>query len=125
MELETIGAAIVDSGLKVHKALGPGLMESIYEVCLVRELQARDIGCERQVSLPVIYDGVRLDAAYRADLIVGAAVIVEIKAVETLTPLHEAQLLTYLRLSDYRLGFLLNFNVALFKNGIKRLVHRL
>ncbi len=125
MELESIGAEIVESGLKVHKLLGPGLLESIYEACLVQELQSRGLICKRQVSLPIIYEGVTLESAYRADLIVGEAIIVEIKAAESLTPLHKAQLLTYLKLTGHKLKFLLNFNVVLFKHGIKRLANKL
>ncbi len=122
MEVERVAAEVVDSGLKIHKVLGPGLLESIYENCLCRELQTRGIDCQRQVSLPVVYEGVRLDAAYRIDVIVEHTIIVEVKAVEALTVLHEAQILTYLKLGNYRLGFLMNFNVVLFKNGIKRFI---
>ena len=119
---EGVAAAIVDSGLKVHKALGPGLLESAYEHCLVRELTKRGIGLERQVVLPIVYDGETLDAGYRLDLIVEGSVVVEVKAVDALTRLHEAQVLTYLKLSGCRIGFLMNFNVALFKQGLKRFV---
>jgi GxxExxY protein len=122
VEVERVAAEVVDSGLKIHKVLGPGLLESIYENCLCRELQTRGIDCQRQVSLPVVYEGVRLDAAYRIDVIVEHTIIVEVKAVEALTVLHEAQILTYLKLGNYRLGFLMNFNVVLFKNGIKRFI---
>ncbi len=122
MEVERVASEIVDSGLKVHKILGPGLLESIYENCLCQELRSRGIDCQRQASLPVVYEDVLLDAAYRIDLIVAQAIVVEVKAVETLTALHEAQLLTYLKLSSHRIGFLMNFNVVLFKHGLKRFI---
>ena len=120
-EVDALARQIVDSGLKVHRALGPGLLESAYEHCLAYELHARGISVKRQVALPIIYEGTTLDAGYRLDLVVADAIIVEIKAVDALTPLHEAQMLTYLKLSGCRLGFLINFNVALFKQGIRRL----
>jgi len=113
-------AEIVDAGLKVHRALGPGLLESVYEHCLAYELERRGIAARTQVALPIVYDGVRLDAGFRLDIVVENAVILEIKAVEELTRLHEAQILTYLKLSGYRLGFLMNFNVPLFKHGLRR-----
>ena len=113
-----LGAAIV-----VHRALGPGLLESTYEACLVYELTDRGMEVERQKPLPVDYRGVRIDCGYRIDLLVQNQVIVELKAVERLLPVHEAQLLTYLRLSGHRVGLLLNFNVPLMKDGIRRLVN--
>jgi GxxExxY protein len=122
LELERLGRAVVDAGLKVHRTLGPGLLESVYEHCLARELELRGVAARRQVALPITYEGVTLEVGYRLDLVVGDAVIVEIKAVEMLTRLHEAQVLTYLRLSNKRLAFLMNFNVTLFKNGLKRIV---
>jgi len=112
---------IVDAGLKVHRALGPSLLESAYERCLAYEFEMRGIPARRQVGLPIVYEGARLDEGYRLDLVVGSAVIIEIKAVGELTRLHEAQILTYLKLSGYRLGFLMNFNVALFKHGLRRM----
>jgi GxxExxY protein len=118
--IETLAREIVDSGLKVHKALGPGLLESAYEHCLAYELHARGIGLHRQVALPIIYEDTKLDAGYRLDILVENAVIIEIKAVDALTRVHEAQLLTYLKLSGYRLGFLINFNTPLFKHGLRR-----
>jgi GxxExxY protein len=119
---EEIGRQIVDAGLKVHKALGPGLLESVYEHCLARELAIRGMSVRKQVSLPIVYEGEILDAGYRIDLLVSEAVIVEVKSVEALLGIHQAQLLTYLRLSGRRLEFLMNFNVALLKQGLKRLV---
>ena len=120
-ELDGLARTIVDAGLKVHRALGPGLLESAYEHCLAHELHARGLSVARQVLLPIVYEGVTLDAGYRLDLLVEDKIIIEIKAVETLMPLAEAQVLTYLRLSGRRLGFLMNFNVQLFKNGIRRI----
>ena len=113
---------IIGSAIEVHKALGPGLLESAYESCLCHELKLRDIPFERQVELPVSYKGVKLDAGYRIDLVVNGLIIVELKAVERLEAIHEAQLLTYLRLSNHWLGLLINFNVAQMRFGIKRLV---
>ena len=105
----------------MHRALGPGLLESAYEACLVHELLQRRMAVQRQLPLPVTYDGLELDAGYRLDLLVASEVIVEVKAVEALSRLHEAQLLTYLKLSDRRLGFLMNFNTPLFKDGVRRI----
>ncbi|HXQ48083.1 MAG TPA: GxxExxY protein [Caulobacteraceae bacterium] len=119
--VERVCKAIVDSGLKVHRALGPGLLESAYEHCLAYELSSRGLSLARQVPLPIVYEAMRLEAAYRMDIVVGDAVVVEIKAVEALTRLHEAQVLTYLKLSGKRVGFLMNFNVELFKDGLRRL----
>ena len=121
-ETERVASILVDSGLKVHRALGPGLLESAYEHCLAYELEIRGLRVHRQVSLPIVYEGARLDAGYRLDLVVEHAVIVEVKVVEALMPVHHAQLLTYLKLSGCRIGFLMNFNVALFKHGLKRVV---
>ncbi|MDB5431154.1 MAG: hypothetical protein JWP35_2270 [Caulobacter sp.] len=120
--LEGLARTTIDAALKVHRALGPGLLESAYEHCLAYELNARGISFQRQVVLPINYDGHQLDAGYRLDLFVDRSIILEIKAVDALTRLHEAQVLTYLRLSSCRLGFLMNFNTPLFKNGLRRLV---
>ena len=113
---------LIDAGLKVHRALGPGLPESVYEQCFARELELRGIVARRQIWLPIRYEGVELQAGYRLDLVVEGMVIVEVKAVETLSRLHQAQLLSYLRLSGLHVGLLMNFNVELFKDGLKRLV---
>jgi GxxExxY protein len=121
-DLDAVARQIVDAGLKVHRALGPGLLESAYEHCLAYEIGLRGISVRRQVALPVEYEGARLDAGYRLDLLVADAIVVEVKAVEALSRLHEAQVLTYLKLSGHRLGFLMNFNVALFKDGVRRLL---
>jgi GxxExxY protein len=114
---ETIGAAI-----EVHRALGPGLLESAYEECLCKELTIRNISFERQKPLPLEYKGFKLECGYRIDLLVAGTVVVEVKAVEVLLPIHEAQLLTYLKLGGWKLGLLINFNVPVLKQGIKRLV---
>jgi GxxExxY protein len=121
-QAERLALVVVDSALKVHRALGPGLLESAYEHCLEHELARRGIPVSRQVVLPITYEGVTLDAGYRLDLVVDDSIIVEVKAVDALSRVHEAQLLTYLRLSGMRLGFLMNFNVQLFKQGLKRFV---
>jgi len=114
---EVIGAAI-----EVHRALGPGLLESAYEECLCRELVSRGVSFERQVSLPLEYKGVRLDCGYRLDLVIAGSVVVEVKAVEQIAPVHEAQLLTYMKLARCRIGLLINFHVPLLKNGVRRLI---
>lgn len=120
--VEAVGKQIVDAGLKVHRALGPGLLESVYEQCLAHELHARGLDVARQAPLQIIYEGLRLDGGYRLDLLVQNCVVVEVKAVEALSRLHEAQLMTYLKLSGRRLGFILNFNVELFSQGVRRRV---
>lgn len=121
-ETEEIARLVVDAAFAVHKNLGPGLLESVYEVCLCHELKKRGVSFRNQVSLPVFYDGERLDAGLRLDILAGESVIVELKAVEKHNPLFEAQLLTYLKLTGHRLGLLINFNVTLIKDGIKRIV---
>lgn len=121
--VEAVARSVVDGAFQVHMALGPGLLESAYEHCLTHELaERRGMRVNRQVTMPVRYGDTIIDAGYRLDLLVEDAVIVEVKAVESLLPIHEAQLLTYLRLSGLRLGFLMNFNVKLFKFGIRRFV---
>ena len=111
--------------MEVHRALGPGLLESAYETCLARELAIQGIAFEQQVELPVVYRGVPLSCGYRLDFLVEGELILELKAVEELLPIHEAQVLTYLKLSDKRIGLLINFNVALLKQGLRRIVHQL
>ena len=123
MELNEITEAIIGSAINVHKGLGPGLLERTYEVCLVHELVKMGLKTQAQVPLPVHYDGIRLDAGYKIDLLVEDRVIVELKAVDALHPLHEAQLLSYLKLSGKKLGLLINFNVRMLKNGIKRIAN--
>lgn len=122
-ELNRITEQIIMSAIEVHRALGPGLLESAYEACLVYELAQQGHHVEQQKPLPVIYKGVQLDAGYRLDLLVDGLVIVELKAVEQLLPIHEAQLLPYLKLSGCRVGLLINFNVLVLKQGIRRLVN--
>ena len=125
MELNEISGSVIDSAMKVHTALGAGMLESAYEVCLIYELRKRQFNAQSQLALPIVYDGVRLDAGYRIDLLIENAVIVELKAVERVLPIHEAQLLSYLKLSGKKLGLLLNFNVVHFRDGIKRIVNNL
>lgn len=123
MEVNDVSGAVVDSSMKVHSALGPGLLESAYEACLVRELRKRGFHVECQVGIPVRYDGETLDVGYRADLVVEGCVLVELKSIETVLPIHKAQLLSYLRLSGKEVGLLINFNVEHLKNGIKRVIN--
>ena len=122
MERDPLTEKIIGAAIDVHCALGPGLLESAYESCLSHELSLRNVSFRRQVPISVRYKGVDLDCGYRTDLIVGDSVVVEIKAVERLTSLHEAQILTYLRLADLPTGLLMNFNTTVLKNGIKRFV---
>ena len=119
-EINRITGAVVDAALKVHSHLGPGLLESAYESCLLHELHKRGIPVRSQVTLAIQYDSVKIDAGYRLDLLVADLVVVEIKAIDKIRPVHEAQLLTYLKLSQLRVGLLLNFNVVHMKNGITR-----
>lgn len=121
-EIERVGKLILDAAYKVHTALGPGLLESVYEACLAYEIRRSGASLETQVQMPVAYDSIHVDAGIRLDMLVEKCVIVEIKAVENLNSLHEAQLLTYLRISGLRLGFLINFNVLHLRDGIKRMV---
>ena len=120
-ELDLLARSVVDAALKVHRSLGPGLLESVYEICLCHELSKRAIPFQRQLLLPVRYDGIRLDAGLRIDVLVANCLVLELKAVDELHPLHEAQVLTYLKLAEKRLGLLINFNVVLIKDGMKRI----
>ena len=122
MEINQITEAIIGAAIEVHRALGPGLLKSAYEECLCHELTIRQVPFERQRSLPVVYKGLHLDCGYRLDLVVADQVVVEIKAVEQLLPVHEAQLLTYLKLGGWQAGLLINFNVPVLKQGIRRRV---
>lgn len=117
---EEVTREIVDSAIEVHRLLGPGLLESVYEECLCSELAERSIGFERQVPIPVLYKGKKLECGFRADLIVEGRVVLELKSVEKLQPIHEAQLLTYLRLSGMKVGFVLNFNERTLRAGLLR-----
>jgi GxxExxY protein len=122
VEIEAIARDVVDCGLKVHRALGPGLLESAYEACLAHEIAKRSYVVRRQIALPIIYDGLHLDAGYSIDLLISDSVLIEVKAVDNLLSIHQAQLMTYLKLSGHHLGFLMNFNVAMFKNGLRRII---
>ncbi len=121
-ERDSLTESVIGLAIEVHRALGPGLLESAYQECLCYELKAKGIAFGRQVALPVVYKSVKLDCGYRMDLVVDDRLVVELKTVEKILPIHEAQLLTYLRLSGIRTGLLLNFNTAVLKNGIKRMV---
>jgi GxxExxY protein len=112
--------AIIGAAMEVHRALGPGLLESTYEMCVWRELAIRGIPFERQVPIPEEYKGVKLDCGYRADIVVDGTILLEIKAIDSLLPIHDAQLLSYLKLGGWKIGLLINFNVELLKNGLRR-----
>ncbi len=120
-----IARVIVDAAYKVHTALGPGLLETVYEAALAYEIEKRGLSVVRQQPLPVVYEGVELEEGFRADLVIENKLIVELKSVEAVAPVHKKQLLTYLRLADKRLGLLINFGAALIKDGISRVVNRL
>ena len=122
-QLNAVTEQIIGAAMEVHRTIGPGLLESQYEACLAHELRERGFRVEQQKPLPVIYKGVRLDCGYRLDMVINESVIVEIKAVEKLTTVHDAQLLSYLRLLDCRVGLLLNFHCTMLKNGIRRIVN--
>jgi len=124
-DLNICSGAVVDGAMQVHSALGPGLLESAYELCLAHELRMRGIQVETQVAVPIIYKGFRLDAGYRIDLLVENEIVIEAKSVAKLLPVHEAQLLSYLRLANRRLGLLINFNIPHLRDGIKRMVNGL
>ncbi len=125
MTENAIATEIVDAAFRIHMTLGPGLLESVYDTVLAYELGRRGLRTVRQLAIPVVYENVRIDAGFRADLVVEEKVIVEIKSVEVLLPVHKKQLLTYLRLADMRLGLPINFHVALIEDGITRIVNRL
>jgi GxxExxY protein len=125
MHENDIGARVLGCALKVHKTLGPGLLENAYESCLAHELGKAGLDFKRQLTLPLIYDGMTIDTGYRLDLLVADLVVVEVKAIEALAPIHEAQLLSYLKLGRWRLGYLLNFNVKLMRDGVRRMVNGL
>lgn len=124
-EIERVATQIVDACVQVHRELGPGLLESTYQVCLAHELRTRELEVRCEVMLPVQYSGIQIEAGYRIDMLIADCVVIENKALSSLLPIHEAQLLTYLKLSGFRLGFLVNWNVPLIRNGIKRMVNRL
>ncbi|NCO34570.1 MAG: GxxExxY protein [Armatimonadetes bacterium CG2_30_59_28] len=124
-DIEGIATDIVDCAIKVHRALGPGLLESAYQACLAYELRKRGHAVECELELPLEYEGVRIEVGYRIDMLIDDLVIVENKAVEKVHPVVEAQLLTYLKLKECKLGFILNWNVPLMKDGVKRMVNKL
>jgi GxxExxY protein len=124
MELNQLTERVIGACIEIHRTLGPGLLESAYEECLCHELRLAGLGFERQRPLPVAYKGVQLDCGYRLDLVIEEKLIVELKAVQELLPIHEAQLLTYLKLSGLTVGLLINFNVPVLRRGIRRLVNR-
>jgi len=123
MGINDTSGAVVDSAIKVHSALGPGLLESAYHACLAHELRKRGLIVLTHVALPVMYEDIKLDLGYRVDLLVERSVVVELKAVTRLMPIHEAQLLSYLKLGGFRAGLLINFHVDRLKNGIKRMIN--
>lgn len=125
MKANEVTEQIIASAIEVHRALGPGLLESAYEACLVYELSQRGLYFQRQSALPVVYKDVRIDCGYRPGLLVDRQIVVELKAIDRIAPIHEAQLLSYLKLSGCQVGLLINFNVRLLKDGIRRLVHGL
>ncbi len=120
-----LGEAILGAAMKVHSGLGPGLLESVYEACLSHQLNEQGLKVGRQISLPVEYGGQRIEAGFRVDILVEDKVVIEIKAIDRFAPIHMAQMLTYLRLGGFKLGYLLNFNVAHMRDGIKRVVNNL
>lgn len=122
-ELNILSKSILDVCLSVHREMGPGLLESIYELCLLEEFRQRNINVTSQVSIPLMYKGKELSKDFRIDILVENEIIIEIKSVDTILPVHTAQIISYLKLADKRLGFLVNFNVDLLKNGFKRVVH--
>lgn len=125
MDIEEIGKKIIGAAIKVHCALGPGLLESAYQKCLDYELRKTGLKVECEISLPIKYEDVKIDAGYRIDMLVEDCIIIENKTAEKLLPIHEAQLLTYLKMKNCKLGFLLNWHVVLMKDGIKRMVNNL
>ncbi len=122
MEINELTEQIIGAAIEVHRGLGPGLLESVYEECLCHELSLRKMEFERQVQLPVTYKGINLDCGYRIDILVAKTVVVEIKSVETLEPIHQAQVMTYLKMGGWKIGLLFNFNSVLLKDGFKRIV---
>jgi len=123
MDINEITGTIVDAAMTVHSELGPGLLESTYEACLIHELKSRNIHIQNQLTLPVVYKQTQIDTGYRIDILVEDKVIVELKVAERLLPIHEAQLLTYLKLSNKKVGLLINFNTLRLKHGIKRIAN--
>ena len=125
MKENNIGTKIIESAIKVHKELGPGLLELIYEIALIHELKKYGFNVKRQVIIPILYEGIKFDEGFKADIIVNDIIIIELKSVEYIKPVHKKQLLSYLRLANIKLGYLINFNEALLKDGITRIVNNL
>ncbi len=125
MDENAVSKAVIGCAIEVHRAIGPGLLESVYQKCLARELELQGVSFREEVPLPVAYKGVSFESAYRLDMVVANKIVLELKAVEHLLPVHEAQLLSYLRLAHLKLGLLINFNVPALKSGIKRIVNHL
>ena len=125
MDIDHLTDSVISSAIEVRRALGPGLLESAYEMCLCRELDLRQISFERQKPIPIAYKGIKLDCGYRADLVVDGRLLIEIKSVDAIAAIHEAQLLGYLKLGRWQIGLLINFNVQLLKSGIRRRVFNL
>jgi GxxExxY protein len=125
MDIEEVATQIVDASVKVYRSLGPGLLESAYQKCLEHELKRRGLKVLCEVAYPLNYEGLKVDAGYRIDMLVEDQIVIESKTVERILPIHEAQLMTYLRLTGCKIGFLLNWNVALIKNGLRRRVNNL
>jgi GxxExxY protein len=125
MDINKLSSKIIGAAIEVHKALGPGLLESAYEECMCYELDTKGLSFERQRSLPIVYKGKRLDCGYRLDIVVENSIVLELKSCEKIEPIHKAQLLTYLKLSGLNLGLLLNFNVSVMREGITRIVNEL
>ncbi len=126
MEKETynaLSAVIFDSAVEVHKKMGPGLLEAVYHICLIKELQIRKVACSSEVAIPLVYKGLELNKSYVIDILVEDEIILELKTVDAILPVHEAQIISYLKLADKKLGFLINFNEALLKFGFKRFVN--
>jgi GxxExxY protein len=121
--IEEIATQIVDAAISVHRELGPGLLESVYQTCLKHELESRNLSVRSEVEIPIHFKDLNMECGFRADLIINNKVLIELKAVETLLPVHKAQLITYLKLADLPLGFLINFNVPLLKDGLHRFIH--
>jgi GxxExxY protein len=124
-DIDRVTGQVLDSAMKVHSMLGPGLLESAYRLCLAHELRTRGFSVQLEVPLSIVYDSVTIDAGYRLDMLVDGQVLLELKAITKVIPIHEAQLLSYLKLGNYRVGMLINFHVRQLKNGITRLVNRL
>ena len=123
MDINEVTGQVVDAAIRVHSAIGPGSLESAYTACLAHELESREVRCVSQLPLPVVYRGKRIDIGYRVDLLVEDSVVVELKAVARMLPVHEAQLLSYLRLGGFKVGLLINFHVPRLRDGIKRMMN--